>query len=111
MRVSGSSPPWCSSFRGAAEGRLRSLDQRVPVAPQEVVDRFDSDPNRPRGTVLIEVPEREERCARRLNDLLHDAVDRGVVTATKTRDLESDEVGMTGHYLGGPQLAVRRRVE
>src|SRR5271163_1310514 len=76
------------------------------ITPQEIVNRFDSDPDRTGGFVLVEVLEAKIRCARLFNNAFDDAVNRGIVPALETRNFQSHQVGVPRRKLRGPYLVV-----
>src|SRR5439155_5204683 len=77
------------------------------VALQEVPDRLHPDPDRPGGLVLVDVLEAEVWRAGVLHDLFHYGVDRSVVAALETRQLEGHQVWMPRDVLRGPHLPTR----
>ena len=87
--------------------RLFQPDEPLTMAPQKIVERFDSNLDGSEWPVLVDVLERKEGCSGTLDDLLDDRVDRRVVAALEARQLERDEVGMTCDELGGPNLLIR----
>src|SRR4029079_6998364 len=85
------------------------LVHHLDVAFEEVVNRLDADFDRSTRLVLVDVLEREIRSARSLDDRLDGRVDRRIVAALETRELQSDQVGVARRELRRPHLLIRAR--
>jgi len=62
----------------------------LPMTLEKVIHGLDAELDRIRRPVFVHVLEREVRCAGALHDLLDNAVDRGVVAAFETGELDGD---------------------
>ena len=82
------------------------LDDVFTIPAQKVVDGFDANADGAGRLVLVEILEREIRCAGSFDDAFDHPIDGGIMAAFETGDLKSDEVGVSGCELRSPHFVV-----